>query len=572
MEAKPVKRLIAVARGDAPADLLIRNAQVINVFSGTVTAVDFAVVDGYVAGFGAGEARRVVDLKNRYVAPGLIDAHVHLESAMVGPAQFARAVLPRGTTAVVADPHEIANVLGLDGIHYMLDTSDGLPLSIFFSLPSCVPATSMESAGAVLEAEALAPLMTHPRVVALAEMMNFPGVIAADPRVLAKLALAAGAGKPADGHAPGVRGRPLNAYLSAGIASDHECTGIEEAAEKLAGGMHIMVREGSGARNLDALLPLITPRTARRMMWCTDDRHPHDLLAEGHIDGMVRRAVRAGIDPVTAIQMATLNPADYFGLKTVGAVAPGRRADFVILDDLADPVVRQVYVAGRQVAEAGVLIDGAVPEKNSPAPGRLNVDLAALDVAIPARGHAMRVIEVVPDQIVTRAAVDAPTVHDGLAVADPERDLLKIVVIERHHATGRMGQGFIRGFGLKRGALAGTVAHDSHNLIAVGAVDADLRAAAAHLVSLGGGLVVVADGRVTADLPLPIAGLMSDRPVEAVRDRLDDLLAAARRLGCVLPDPFMTLSFMALPVIPALKLTDRGLVDVDCFEIVPLFV
>jgi adenine deaminase len=575
MDVKPVKRLnrlIAVARGDAPADLLIRNTRLVNVFAGEVIDCDIAVVDGYVAGFGACDARRTVDLQNRYLAPGFIDAHVHIESAMVGPAQFARAVLPRGTTAVVADPHEIANVRGLDGIAYMLDASRHLALSVFFSLPSCVPATPLESAGAVLEADALAPLMTHPRVVALGEMMNFPGVISGDSGVLAKLDLAAGAGKPVDGHAPGVRGRALNAYLAAGIGSDHECTSIAEAAEKLAGGMYIMVREGSGARNLDALLPLITPRSARRMMWCTDDRHPHDLLAEGHIDGMVRRAVRAGLDPVTAIQMATLNPADYFGLKALGAVAPGRRADFVILDDLADPVVRQVYAAGRQVAEDGVLIDAAVPEKMHAAPSRLNVDPLALDFSIPARGRTMRVIEAVPDQIVTRAAVDAPTIRDGLAVADPRRDLLKIVVVERHHATGRMGRGFIRGFGLTRGALAATVAHDSHNLIAVGAVDADLRAAAAHLVSLGGGLVVVADGRVTADLPLPIAGLMSDRPVEAVRDRLDDLLAAARQLGCLLPDPFMTLSFMALPVIPALKLTDRGLVDVERFEIVPLFV
>jgi adenine deaminase len=572
MKAKPTARLIEAARGDRPVDLLIRNARLVNVFVGAVVETDIAVSAGYVVGFGSCEALETVDLRGRYAAPGFIDAHVHIESALVTPAEFARAVAARGTTAVVADPHEIANVLGTAGIDYMLAASDGLPVHFYFTLPSCVPATDMETSGARLTSEMLRPYLGHSRIVGLAEMMNFPGVIHADAEVLAKIAAMRAAGKPVDGHAPGLTGRGLHAYLVAGIASDHECTSAQEAIEKLAAGMHIMVREGTGARNLDDLLPAITARTARRMMWCSDDRHARDLLAEGHIGAMVRRAVRSGLDPMTAIQMATLNPADYFRLDEIGALAPGRRADLVVLDDLRDPVVRQVYSGGRLTAEEGRSMDSGAAAPLPAAAAALNVPLARIDFTVTARGRRVRVIETVPGQIVTRHALDDACILDGRAVADPARDLLKIAVVERHHGTGRTGIGFIRGFGLTHGALAATVAHDSHNIIVVGAGDTDMHAAVAALTEMGGGLVAVEGGQVTARLALPIAGLMSDRSMERVCAGLDELLAAARRMSSTLPDPFMTLSFMALPVIPALKITDKGLVDVEGFKVVPLFV
>ncbi|MBI5552901.1 MAG: adenine deaminase [Desulfobacterales bacterium] len=571
MKPKPTARLIEAARGDRPVDLLLHNARLVNVFLGAVIETDIAISDGFIVGFGPYDALQTVDLQGRYVAPGFIDAHVHIESALVGPAEFARAVLPRGTTAVVADPHEIANVLGTAGIDYMLAASEGLPVRFYFTLPSCVPATHMESAGARLTEAILRPYLAHPRIVGLAEMMNFPGVIHADGEVLAKIAAMQAAGKPVDGHAPGLGGRALHAYLGAGIASDHECTSVREAEEKLAAGMHIMVREGTGAKNLDDLLPLITSRTARRMLWCSDDRHAHDLLAEGHIGQMVRRAVRGGVDPIVAIQMATLNPAEYFRLDEVGAVAPGRRADLVVLDDLNDPVVRQVYSNGRLVAEAGRLVDNGKAAQPPAAPGAMKVPLERIDFKIAARGRRVRVIETVPQQIVTRGTVADARIIDGLAVADPKRDLLKIAVVERHQGSGRTGIGFIRGFGLTRGALAATVAHDSHNIVVVGATDGDMHAAVAALVAMVGGLVAVEAGQVTAQLALPIAGLMSDQPMATVCAGLDGLLAAARHMGSMLPDPFMTLSFMALPVIPALKITDMGLVDVAAFNIVPLF-
>jgi adenine deaminase len=572
MKTRPTAQLIEAARGDRPVDLLLRNARLVNVFLGMVVETNIAVSAGYVVGFGTYDALTTVDLQGRYAAPGFIDAHVHIESALVAPAEFARAVVARGTTAVVADPHEIANVLGTAGIDYMLAASDGLPVRFYFTLPSCVPATEMESSGARLTADMLQPYMGNTRIVGLAEMMNFPGVIHADGEVLDKIAAMRAAAKPVDGHAPGLTGRGLSAYLAAGIASDHECTSAREALEKLAAGMHIMVREGTGARNLDDLLPAIAPRHARRMMWCSDDRHAHDLLGEGHIDAMVRRAVRAGLDPMTAIQMATLNPADYFRLDEIGALAPGRRADLVVLDDLNDPVVRQVYCAGRLTAAEGRLVDSVAAALPPAAAVALNVPLTHIDFAVPVRGRRVRVIETVPGQIVTRNAVDDACILAGRAVADPPRDLLKVAVVERHHGTGRTGIGFIRGFGLTHGALAATVAHDSHNIIVVGAGDADMHAAVAALTEMGGGLVAVEGGQVTARLALPIAGLMSDRSMEWVCAGLEDLLAAARRMGSTLPDPFMTLSFMALPVIPALKITDKGLVDVEGFKIVSLFV
>jgi adenine deaminase len=566
-----IGKLIRTARGDRSADLLLCNTQLVNVYLGGVERKDIAVADGFVVGFGNYPAKKRIDLKGRFVAPGFIDSHVHMESAMLAPSVFARAVLTHGTTAVVADPHEIANVLGTIGIDYMLQATEGLPLAVYLALPSCVPATSLETSGAVLKARDLAPYLRHPRVAALAEMMDYEGVIQENAEVLSKIATALKSGKRLDGHAPGLTGRRLHAYLVTGIGSDHECTTLAEAREKLAAGMAVMVRQGSAARNLDDLVPLVDAHTGRRMMWCTDDCHPHDLQAQGHIDGLVRRAIGKGLDPVVAIQMATLNPAEYFRLDDLGAVAPGKRADMVIFDDLHHPVVRQVYAAGQLVADQGAIRPGILDHAVPPAPAAMNISLGALDFTVPAQGRRLRVIDVVRDQIVTKAAVMDGSIQEGLAVSDTNRDLLKIAVIERHHHTGRIGIGFIRGFGLKKGALASSVAHDSHNIVTVGVSDEDIRGAVETVVKMDGGLVAMVQGRVLAALPLPIAGLMSDLPLDLVRGRLDALLSAARGIGCRLSDPFMTLSFMALPVVPALKITDHGLVDVAAAKVVPLF-
>jgi adenine deaminase len=480
-------------------------------------------------------------------------------------------VLPHGTTTVVADPHEIANVLGAAGIDYMLSASENLPLQCLFALSSCVPATGMETAGARLTAADLERFWSHPRIVALAEMMNFPGVLAADAEVLAKISAAETRGKPVDGHAPGLGGAGLAAYIAAGVGSDHECTRSEEALEKLAAGMRIMIREGTGAKNLDDLLPIVTDDNWPRIMWCTDDRHPHDLIVEGHIDVLLRRAIAAGVDPLRAIRMATLTPSEYFGLRRCGALAPGRRADLVVLDDLAGVAIHQVWAGGQQVA-----VDGAMVLEDTPfsaaAPTVMRLDPSSLNLAVPATGAQVRVIEIVPGQILTGSSQAPASVRDGLAVADPSRDLLKLAVVERYSGRGQTGIGFAHGFGLTRGALAASVAHDSHNIIAVGVEDEDLRTAIAAVAEMGGGLAVAAGGRVHHRLPLPVAGLMSLEPVETVRDHLDRLNAAARGLGGRLNDPFMTLSFLALPVIPELKLTDQGLVDVVRFAPVPLFV
>lgn len=566
-----LNKLISSAHAEIPADILFTDAMIINVFSAEVIMGSVAVSDGYVIGFGDYPAKQIISLSGKFLAPGFIDPHLHIESSMSCVSEFARAVLPCGTTTVVADPHEIANVLGIDGIRYMLDSAENQPMNVYYTLPSCVPATHLETAGAELDSEKLLPLMSEDRILALAEMMNYPGVMFRDPGVLAKIKLAKRHRKPIDGHSPGLSGKDLYAYLSAGISSDHECTTFKEAEEKLRAGMHIMVREGTGAKNLKTLLPLINESTYRRVMWCTDDRHPHDLLSQGHIDSMVRESVKHNIPPIMAIQMATLNPADYFGIKDAGAIAPGRKADFIIFSDLYDIHAEQVYCSGILVAENGQIKPDIIKPVLPFCPAAMNVKTDKLDFSIPALGKKIRVIELIPNQITTHSIIADAKISENHAVSDTNQDILKIVVIERHKATGNIGKGFVKGFGLKQGALASSVAHDSHNIIVVGTNDADMIAAVKAIIEMGGGLAAVCNQKLLASLPLPIAGLMSEEPVASIRDKLDKLIDAAKELGCKIYDPFMSLSFLALPVIPALKITDKGLADVNKFNIVSLF-
>ncbi len=561
--------ILRYARGDEPADLLLKNGRVVNVDSGEVIETDVAVVRSRIVGLGDYEADKVIDLDGAYVAPGLIDAHVHIESSLVPPAEFARAVVPRGTTTVVTDPHEIANVLGLDGIRFMFENAKRGPLSMYVMASSCVPATHMETSGATLRSYDLAPFQTDPWVLGLAEVMNFPGVIHGEAEMLEKLRVFEGS--VIDGHCPGLSGKHLMAYAAAGIQSDHECTTVEEAREKLRLGMTIFIREATNARNLKTLLPLVTPENHHRICFCTDDRQPADLLDQGHIDYMVRTAIDHGVDPIIAIRMATSNAAAYFRLYDRGAIAPGRRADIIVFRDLQSPAPHLVLRGGRIVARDGALVETDWERTVHPLRSTMNVSWDKLDLTIPAEPGRARVIGVVPDQLVTEQLLEEVRRVDGLAVADPERDILKMVVIERHRASGAIGKGFVRGLGLKRGALASSVAHDHHNLVVIGADDESMLTAGRRTQELGGGMVVAEGSEVKAEVPLPLAGLMSDRSIEHVREQLDAALDAAHRLGSELHDPFMAMSFLALEVIPSLKLTDQGLVDVDKFEIVPLW-
>jgi adenine deaminase len=563
--------LIRVARGDAPADMVLRNAKLINVYSGEIYPADVAIHNARIAGIGAGyQGQREIDLKGSYLAPGLIDAHVHIESAMVGVRQFAAAVVPRGVTSVIADPHEITNVLGLDGIRYMFDQAKYGQLSMFIMVPSCVPATHMATAGAYLEAKDIASLQNDRWVLGLGEMMNYPGVVHEDPGTLEKIE--AFKTRVLDGHAPGLAGKALNAYLAAGIGSDHECTDINEAREKLRLGMYILIREATNAHNLASLLPMLTPDNSRRVCFCTDDRHPGDLLDEGSVDHLVRTAIRGGVDPVAAIRMATLNTAEWFRLYDRGGIRPGHRADLIVFDDPQEFKARLVIRSGLVVAEEGKLLPFDMPERPAYLRGSMNVNWHTVDFTIPVEGRRAHVIGAVPDNLVTEDRVLEIPSASGFAVPDVERDIVKMAVIERHMATGRVGKGFVQGLGLRRGAIASTIAHDHHNLIVAGTDNISLSTAAGAIADMGGGLAVADGVRILARLPLPVAGLMSNKPIGDVRRQLDDVIAAAQALGSGLHDPFMSLSFLALEVIPRLKLTDMGLVDVDQFKFVPLWV
>jgi adenine deaminase len=554
-------RWLAAARGDIPADLVLTGGRVFCVFTREWLDADVAIVDGHVVGLGSYEGAEVRDVAGAHLVPGFIDAHVHIESSKLTPDSFARAVLPRGTTAIVADPHEIGNVLGAAGIEWLLSTLDALPLDVFVMAPSCIPASPFESPREALDADGIAHLLRHPRVIGIAEMMNFPGVIAGDAAELAKLAT--GLTDHVDGHAPGVGGRRLNAYIAAGIGSDHESTTYAEALEKRRLGMAVMLREASNARNLVDLLPLVEAYGTDRLMFCTDDREPDFIAADGHINQMVRTAVANGVRPEDALVMATWNPAQHHRLPRLGAIAPGFQADILALDDLTGFEPRLVLKRGGEPRWAPVAVPEWVRSTVRPAP----VDAGAFRV--PATGSHVRAIRVIPGQLLTAEAIVPACVRDGRIDADPARDVAKIAVVERHHATGRVGVGFVTGTGLRRGAFASTIAHDAHNIVVVGASDEDMAACAARLAEIGGGIVVAEAGRAIDELPLPVAGLMSDRPLDEVAGALRRLEGTLRAMGVGLDAPFMALSFLALTVIPKLKITDRGLVDVERFELVP---
>ena len=570
-----LRRRIQVARGDLPADLLLRNANLVNVCSGECYPADVAITDGRVVGVSAPYAgyqgREERDLRGRWLAPGLIDGHMHIESTMLVLSEFARLVVPRGVTAVMLDPHEFANVMGLEGIRYVLEAGRGLPLSTYVMLSSCVPASSYESPYRVLMAEDLLPLLEDERVLGLAEMMNMPGVLQGDEQVLAKIMATREHGLVVDGHAPGLRSLDLSAYATAGVMSDHECTTLEEARERIRLGMWLMIREGSAARNLDTLLPLVKELHPPRVLFVTDDRDPQDLTTRGHIDSMVRRAIELGLDPVEAIRLASFNTAQYFRLYDRGAIVPGCVADMVVLDDLQTFRVESVYKEGVMVAREGkLLIETPAPTFNGVTDTIRIGNVSEADLRIPGRPGSVEVVGIEPGQITTRHLREEAPLRAGEIVADPERDLLKLVVIERHHGSGQVGLGLVKGFGLKKGALASSVAHDAHNIVIAGVSDRDIIQAARALQGMGGGFACVVDGVVRASVPLPLSGLVSPLPAVELVQLLRSLDAATAELGCKLEHPCMTLSFLSLSVIPSLKLTDQGLIDVETFEILPL--
>ena len=555
-------RRLAVARGDEIADVVIEGGKVFSVFTREWLETEVAICDGYVAGLGEYAGKEVVHARGKYVVPGLIDAHMHLETVKLLVDEFARLVLPIGTTTVVADPHEIANVLGTDGIHWLADVADEVPLDIFFMASSCVPASKFESPRRGFTLGDLQGLLRRRRVIGLAEMMNYPGVVAGDPNELDKLGLES---SHVDGHAPGLLGPELQAYAAAGIRSDHECYSAEEGRQRLRAGMWVLIREATAARNLEALAPLVAEFGPHRLALCTDDREPEHISEVGHMNHVVRSAVELGISPENALIMGTINPALWHGLKEFGAVAPGYVADLLLLPDL-------------ESFDPDVVLKRGAPVEDYPSPAvpewvRNTVRVAPTasnDFAIPWEGGAARVIGLIEGQIVTDELREEPKIEDGFAIADPERDLAKIAVVERHLGTGRVGLGFVQGFGLQRGAIATSLAHDAHNIVVVGIDDGDMARAVQRLAETGGGMVVIADRGVRAELPLPVAGILSDAPFEEVVELSDACLAAVRELGCEFPAPFQTLSFLALSVIPKLKITDRGLIDVDAFEIVGL--
>lgn len=576
-DVEALEKLVDMAAGGRePADLLVLNAKVIDVFTGSIRETPVSVGGGKFLGFAETRARKTIDAGGRYLLPGLIDAHVHIESSMLSPARFAELVLPKGTTTIIADPHEIANVSGMDGIRYMLENGRHLPLNMFFSLPSCVPATPFEDAGAVLSAENLEELIDDPLVTGIGEMMNFPGVVAGDYEVLAKVQLGTTHGKTVDGHAPGLKDRDLDAYLVTGISTAHECTTVEEMQANLERGSYVLIREGSAAKNLLALLPGVTPANARRCAFCTDDCHVEDLLRDGHMDKFLRMAVKAGMDPIQAITMCTLNAAECFRLHHKGAISPGRDADFILVDDLKTFRVHQVFTAGHLVADQENLFSPA--GGNAIRPPHNSIRMAPLQeesFTLYAPTKCVRVIGLQPHSLVTSSLVrQVRTDNNGRFLCENNPGLTKIAVFERHHFTGKKGLGLLEGYGLKGGAIATTIAHDSHNIVVAGDNDFDMRLAVQELAAMGGGIVLIVQGKKASYLPLPIAGLLTTDEPHHVGRTLEEMLRTSHTALSIpdTVDPFMTLSFMALPVIPELKLTARGLFDVRNFTFVDISV
>ncbi len=570
-----LQRRIQIARGAIPADLVLLNAQLVNVCSGECYPADVAIADGFVVGVSApGEGYRGLkerDLQGRWLAPGLIDGHMHIESTMLVLSEFAKIVTPRGVTSVMLDPHEFANVMGVAGIRYVLESGRGLPLSAYVLISSCVPASSFESPYRVLMADDLLPLLDEKQVLGLAEMMNMPGILQGDEQLLAKIVATQKHGLVVDGHAPGLNGRDLCAYVISGVMSDHECSTFEEARQRIRQGMWLMIREGSAARNLDTLLPLVKELHPPRVFFVTDDRDPQDLTTRGHIDSMVRRAIEMGLDPVEAIRLASYNTAQYFRLYDRGAVAPNFVADLVVLDDLNTFKVESVYKEGKLVAQADRLLVDAPAVTFTGVTDTVHIgNIDENDLRIPGKPGLIEVIGIEPGQITTKHLQEEASIRDGEIVADPERDLLKLVVIERHHASGKVGLGIVKGFGLNKGALASSVAHDAHNLVIVGVSNSDILRAARVLEEIGGGFACVVNGEVRAKVPLPYGGLVSPLPANELVKQLHALDAAAAELGCSLQHPCMALSFLSLSVIPSLKLTDQGLIDVETFKLIPL--
>ncbi len=565
-----IAKRISVASGKEPADLVIKNGKIIDVFNAEIMEGDIAIVDGYFAGIGTYEGKQVIDANGRYVSPAFIDGHVHIESSMLTAKEFAKVLLPHGVTTVIADPHEIANVLGVTGIQYMLDASENLPFDFFLMLPSCVPSTKFEHSGAILTADALKPFYHHPRVLGLAEVMNFPAVLHAEQDMIEKICDCNQFGKKIDGHAAGLSANDLNVYMSAGIRTDHESTTAAEAKERLQRGMYLMIREGTVAKDLRKLIPIVNERNARRCLFVTDDKHLDDLILEGSIDHNVRLAITLGLSPLIAIQMATINAAECFGLEEKGAIAPGYKADFILFNDLEKMNITDVFKDGNIVVENGLLIDKLTNNFEGTYPLRNSVrfhELTDKDLQIYLKGKKANIIEIIPNNLVTRHLIEEVNISEWLFQTSIEMDQLKLAVIERHHMTKQIGLGIVKGLGLKSGAIATTIAHDSHNLIITGTNDFDMIVAANAIKDMQGGLVVVNQGKVIASLQLSICGLMSEKSYEEVYKNLKDMQLALEKLGASNHfNLFLTLSFLALPVIPELKLTDQGLFQFSRFD------
>lgn len=562
-------KLIAAAKGDIAADLLLKNCKIANLFSGKISTGNIAIYNGSIAGFGDYAAKQIIDIRGRLVAPGFIDGHVHIESSMLTPEHFAAAVITHGTTAIIADPHEIVNVLGLEGLNIFIERSRNLPVDIFFMMPSCIPATTMETAAVQIKAEDMKPWLNNKKILGLGEMMNFPGIINRDEGTLKKIDLYQH--KLIDGHAPLLTGKNLSAYVAAGISSDHESSSFAEAEEKLEKGMFTLIREGSAAKNLSALLPLVNEHNSRFFGFCTDDRHPDFLMDKGHIDHIIKKSIALGLDPVTALQLSSLNTSRHYGLKKRGAIGIGYQADLVIFDDFKNMAIDNVIKDGKIVVEQGKLIH---PVKTKIQPPRNSINIKKITrntFSVKDTGNKVRVIKLLPEQLITKQIMARLKSENGELLPDIENDIIKLSVVERHHGTGNSCTSFVKGFEIKEGAICSTVAHDSHNLIILGTNNDDMMFCVKIITKMGGGLVVVKDGKLMASLALPFGGIMSENTLVEVRRDYNKVVQAAKNLGCKISDPFMTLSFLALPVIPDIKITDRGLVDVNSFDFIPLY-